>query len=145
MRKYQGGEMVPRGIYLNLATWEYTQLYGEKRVLPESEAEYIKVPAVLAVVTGPFAGLVFIIFLPLVGIVGIISFLAYKTGQGALVLGRKALTPVMVGWKPGMAFLTRKSTTKESKTREELGKKLDGMSINEIAEEIKRRKHDGET
>ncbi|MBM2824506.1 MAG: hypothetical protein HW402_170 [Dehalococcoidales bacterium] len=144
MRKYQGGESVPRGIYLNLSTWEYSQLYGEKRVLPASQGKYIKVPAVLAVVTGPFAGLVFIIFLPLVGIVGIVSFLAYKTGQVALVLGRKALPPVMVGWKPGIAFLTRKSIPRESKSKEELSKKLDGMTINEIAEEIKRRRHDGE-
>ena len=116
MRKYHGGEIVPKGVYLNLPMWEFVQLYHETPVLPgNAEVKYFKVPAVLAVVTGPFAGLAFIIFLPLIGIVGIVSFLAYKAFQWTLLLGHKALQPTVVGWKPGTAYLAKRGGTPEQK------------------------------
>ena len=146
MKRHSGGEKVARGVYLNLSNWELTQLYGDTPVLPgNGKVKYIKIPAVLAVIGGPFAGLAFIIFLPLVGIIGIISFLAYKIAWGALILGRKALQPVMISWNPGRAYLTRKGeTAKEKKPAKELAEELPGMSINEIEEEIARRRQQGE-
>ncbi|MFC1987559.1 hypothetical protein ACFLVH_03330 [Chloroflexota bacterium] len=146
MKKYQGGEAIAAGVYLNLATWELVQLYDEKPVLPgKSGVKYVKVPAPFAVLAGPFAGLAFIIFLPFIGIVGIISFLAYKIGQGALVLGRKTLQPVMIGWKPGRAYLTRKGgAPRAEKLTEEPEPGLPDMSITDIAEEISKRRQRGE-
>ncbi len=146
MRKYQGGEAIPRGVYLNLSTWELVQLYGENPVLPgSSEVKYVKVPAPLAVVAGPFAGLVFIIFLPFIGIMGILSFLAYNIGWVALVVGRKTLQPVMISWPPGRAYLTRKGgTPRGKKPTEELGEELPNMSMTEIEQEISRRRQRGE-
>ncbi len=146
MKRYCGGEAIPKGVYLNLSTWELVQLYGENPVLPKTnEIKYIKVPAPLAVVAGPFAGLAFIIFLPFVGIMGIISFLAYKIGWGALAVGHKVLQPVMISWKPGRAYLTRKGdTSRKKRPPEEIDKELPNMSITEIEEEISRRRQQGE-
>ncbi|MBI2831563.1 MAG: hypothetical protein HYX79_04825 [Chloroflexi bacterium] len=89
MRKYHGGEPVRRGVYLNLATLELVPLYGDIRILPtDGGARYVKVPAPLVMIFGPFAGLVFAIFLPTVGILGMLGFLAYKAREWALGLGR---------------------------------------------------------
>ncbi len=141
MKRYHGKEPVPRGVYLNLSTWELNQLYGDTLILPgSSEVKYLKVPAALAVIAGPFAGLAFIIFLPLVGIIGIIGFLAYKVGWWALVLGRRALQPVMIGWKPGIAYLVRRGGTH----KEEKPVDLTTLTLTEIEQEIAKRRQRGE-
>jgi len=147
MRRYYGKETVIKGIYLNLSTWEFVQLYGDTLVLPgNSEVSYIRVAAALAVLGGPLAGLAFIIFLPFAGIIGILSFLAYKIGGWALVLGHKVLQPVMIGWKPGRAYLTRKGGTSVGrKPAEERGGKLEDTAVTEIEQDIaKRRQQRGE-
>jgi len=146
MKRYYGGEATPKGVYLNLSTWELVQLYKDKPVLPGgSEVKYTRVPAPLAIIAGPFAGLAFIIFLPFIGIVGLVSFLAYKIGQGALLLGRRTLQPVMISWKPGTAYLTRKgSTPRGKKPAEARGETPPDTGTTEIEKEISRRRQDGE-
>ncbi len=146
MKKYQGGEKIPTGVYLNLSTWEMVQLYVENPVLPgNGEVKYVKVPAPLAIAAGPFAGLAFIIFLPFIGLVGLLGFLAYKIGWGALVLGRKTLQPLMIGWNPGRAYLTRKGGPPQSqKPMGGQDEDLPNMSINDIAKEVSKRRQRGE-
>ncbi len=100
MTGYHGGQIVKEGFYLKQTTGEFMQLYGDKLVLPGSmEVKYLKVPAAVVVVVGPFAGLAFIIFLPLTGIIGIMGFLAYKVGQWVQIFGRKTLQPVVTSLK----------------------------------------------
>jgi hypothetical protein len=146
MKIYRGGQEITKGVYMSLSKWEMVQQYGEKPVLAgTSEERYFKVPAPLAMIAGPFAGLAFILFLPFIGIVGIVSFLAYKLGRGALTLGRKGLQPVMVSWMPGRAYLTRKGGVPVGKTPDnELNARLPHMSISEIEEEITKRRDRGE-
>ena len=146
MKRYYGREAAPRGVYLNLATGELVQLHGKVHVLPgDGGVKYVRVPAALAVIGSPFIGLAFVIFLPLAGIVGIMSVLVYKAGRGLLFIGRRALQPAMIGWKPGRAYLARRgSTFKEGKTAVEVDKALDHMSITEIEKEIARRRQRGE-
>jgi hypothetical protein len=92
MRRYSGTEKAPPGAYLNLSTWEFTRLDEGETALPgEKNVRYVKVPPVMAMITGPFAGLVFIVFLPLVGIVGLLAFLGYKLWQGAVAAERRTL------------------------------------------------------
>lgn len=106
MKKYSSGERAPHGVYLNITTWELVQLHGGTPVLPGGgQAQYIKVPAALAVAVGPFAGLAFIIFLPLIGIVGVSGLIAYKVGRWAWHRGHRAMQPAAVDWSPGMAYL----------------------------------------
>lgn len=144
MKRYHGGEAVPKGVYLNLNTWEFTQLYEDKPMLPGAkETSYFKTPAPAMVVAGPLAGLVFIIFLPLIGIVGALSFLAYKMGRLAVTLGPKVVQPLAIAWKPGVAYFTRRGGARNN-TGDRPGKSLEDKTINEIADEIARRRERGE-
>ncbi len=141
MKRYHGRELVPRGVYLNLSTLEFVQLYGDTRVLPGSgEVKYLKTPAALAVVAGPFAGLAFIIFLPLIGILGVIGFLGYKLGQLVWFFGRKALHLAIIGWEPGISYLTRRGGTPKG---EEPAKGAQG-GLPELEQEIAKRRQQGE-
>lgn len=147
MKKYHGGVQVPKGVYLNLLTGEFLQLYDEARVLPEGgRARYIKVPAALAIMTGPLAGLVFVIFLPLVGIIGISVFLIYKVWRGTIALGRKVFQPVAIEQEVGIAYLTqqRGAVGKEKQKAKETGEGPGNAGIEHIADEVARRRQQGE-
>ena len=112
MTGYHGGQVAKEGFYLKRTTGECVQLYGDNLILPGSmEVKYLKVPAAVVVVAGPFAGLAFIIFLPLTGIIGIIGFLAYKVGQWVHIFGRKTLQPAVTGLKADIAHFTRRDGT----------------------------------
>ncbi len=90
MRRYHGGQLVKRGVYLNLSSFELNHLYELPAILPSHvEVDYVKLPAFLALLTGPFAGLALIIFLPLVGILSVCYMLVYKAGRGVALLVRK--------------------------------------------------------
>jgi len=99
MKWIKGGATVPRGVYFNARMWEFVQFEkGEPPILPgDEDAKYVKVPAALTLLAGPLGGLVFVIFLPLVGIVGLATFLVYrvakfvtggKTGNGVVARTR---------------------------------------------------------
>jgi hypothetical protein len=139
MNRYKGTEKSPNGVYLNLSSGEFVQVNDAARVLPgDSEAKYIKVPSILAIVTGPFAGLLFILFLPFVGIIGFFGFLGYKLWRGTVTLERKTVRLVSFSWQPGKAYFSprrRTPDTKPAKDKEEL---------DELEEEIAKRKRDGE-
>lgn len=94
MKRYHGGKTVDRGVYLNVAGWEFVQAYDANPVLPGgAEVTYFKVPAAFTLLGGPVAGLVFIIFLPFIGIVAILGFLGYKAGRAAKGLLHKGPRP----------------------------------------------------
>ncbi len=152
MNEYRGGAQVSKGVYLNRANGELVQLYGQNRVLPgDGGMRYIKVPAALAVMGGPFVGLAFVIFLPLIGIIGIGVFLAYKAWRGMIALGRKVFQPVAVRQELGIAYLTQRRGTagkgeQKGKGTEE-GQAADGLaelSIEQIAQEVTQRRQQGE-
>ena len=139
MKRYTGSEKSPKGVYLNLSSWEFVQVSEAARVLPgDSKVRYIKVPSGLAMVTGPFAGLVFIIFLPMVGIAGLVGYLGYKLWRGAVNLERNTVRLVSFSWQPGKAYFSprrRISDAKPVKNKKEL---------DEPEEEIDKRRPGGE-
>ena len=63
VRKYEGGQLAPGGIYLHNRTWELTQV-PEGDYLPAGEGAYYRLPVLLVLVLGPLVGLAFILFLP---------------------------------------------------------------------------------
>ena len=71
MKRYYGKQKGPAGTYLNLANWEFVQVTGDGILPGKDEDRYFRVPSLLAVILGPFAGLAFVIFLPMIGIIGI--------------------------------------------------------------------------
>ena len=137
MKEYRGGNQVQKGVYLNKANGELTQLYGKVRVLPGNNTQkYVKVPGALAVMAGPFAGLALVIFLPLVGIIGLIGFLAYKAWHGVV----KVFQPVAMVQEPGMAYLTqRRGAAGKGDEHQEAE-----PGIEEIAKEVAERREQGE-
>ena len=142
MNEYHGGTRVAKGVYLNRANGELTQLYGQVRVLPGGGGErYIKVPGALAVMAGPFAGLAFVMFLPLIGIMGLIGFLAYKAWHGTVTVGRKVFQPVAIGQEPGMAYLTQRRGTAVNGEQHD---KAAEPGIDKIADEVAQRREQGE-
>ncbi|MDP2952718.1 MAG: hypothetical protein Q8O76_05335 [Chloroflexota bacterium] len=141
MRQYKGREMAPQGVYLNLSTWELVQLHEKPPVLPGgSEIRYVKLPGPMVMVLAPLAGLALVVFLPLIGILGLTGFLAYKVGRGVWGLGRRAVQPVATGWKPGMAYLTKRPRTPEGK---EETKGAEG-ELKELEDEVTKRRQRGE-
>ena len=147
MKNYRGGTQVQKGVYFNRTNGELVQLYGQVRVLPGGGGvRYIKVPAVLAVMGGPFAGLAFVFFLPLIGIIGVGGFLAYKAWRGTIALGHKVFQPVAVRQELGIAYLTQQRGTVGK--GEQRGKgaeegQADG-GIEQIANEVALRRQQGE-
>ena len=140
MRTYRGTEEGHEGVYLNLTNGEFVQLYEKTRLLPGThEVKYIKVPAVLAMMAGPFVGLAFIIFLPFAGIAGFVGYLGYWLWRGIMAMERWTLQLAAAGWNPGRAYFTRHGGTPakkpEVKANEELTK---------LEEEITTRRQRGE-
>jgi hypothetical protein len=139
MRRYIGSEKSPNGVYLNLSRGEFIQVTEAAQVLPGGrEVRYIKVPSVLAMVTGPFSGLIFILFLPFIGIAGFIIFLGYKLWQGAVILERKTVRLASFSWQPGKAYFSPRSRRHEVKPAK------DKEELNKLEAEITKRKHDEE-
>ncbi len=139
MKTYRGTEKALRGAYLSLSTGEFIQHEGVRALPGGSEVKYIKVPSALAVIVGPFAGLVFIIFLPFVGVVGIAGYLGYRLWQGVMALERRTLQLVAVNWQPGRAYFTRRGGAPDKKPEAKAGEKLD-----ELEKEVDARKRQGE-
>ncbi len=136
MKEYRGGIQVEKGVYLNKANGELTQLYGKVRVLPGKNTEkYVKVPGALAVMAGPFAGLALVIFLPLVGILGLIGFLAYKAWHGMV----KVFQPAVMVQEPGMAYLTQRKGAARKAEHQAVE-----PEIEKIAKEAAERREQGE-
>ncbi len=139
MERYRGAEKSPNGVYLNLSSLEFVQVSEGSPVLPgDSKVRYVKVPSVLAMVTGPFAGLIFIIFLPFVGIIGLIGFLGYKLWQGVVSLEHRTLQLVSFSWQPGKAYFSPRRRTAGAKPTK------DKKELDELEEEIAKRRHQGE-
>lgn len=139
MKKYRGSEQSPHGVYLNLSNGDFVQVSHAGSVLPgDSKIRYIKVPSVLAMITGPFAGLLFIIFLPFAGIIGVIGFLGYKLWQGVVSLEHKTVRLVSFSWQPGKAYFSPRSrATSTSSPKDE-------KEVNKLEEEISKQKRDDE-
>ncbi len=90
MKRYFGGEPVKHGVYLNTATFEFTQVREEAPGLPGTrDTKYVRTPGVFAVVAGPVAGLAFVLFLPFVGLVSAVPFLVYKALKLVQMVGAK--------------------------------------------------------
>ena len=87
MKKYTAGEWTKAGAYWGLKTGEFVTVPRGGGLLPGDEnRQYVKAPLGLVIVVGPVMGLLFLIFLPLLGIVGLATFggrrLAQKAAEG---------------------------------------------------------------
>ncbi|MBI4465003.1 MAG: hypothetical protein HY647_09890 [Acidobacteria bacterium] len=79
MLNYRGGQKVPRGFYWNRDKWETVTIAQGGGVLPGSETHrYVKLPVLLVLVCGPLMGLVYVVFLPLIGFALLFGMIGWK-------------------------------------------------------------------
>ena len=107
MTRYYGNQNVDPGIYLNLRELSFKSLDDEGRLPGTKTSVYYRVPALVLLVAAPLLGLVYAIFLPLIGFMMLGAFLAgklYGLGKQAADATVLVLRPA---WQPARAFLTR--------------------------------------
>lgn len=117
MTRYRGTQMVGPGYYFNVREMAFHSMEDEGRLPGSREDEYRRVPAAALLVAGPLMGLVYVMFLPVIGF----AMLAWVAGgkavglltQAAVSVGR-VLTPV---WKPAMAFFSKGRPAKSPNKR----------------------------
>jgi hypothetical protein len=80
MKKYDGGESVIGGTYMDLKTGQLLSFARtDDAILPGTPSvKYVRIPVGMVFVLGPLAGLAYIIFLPLAGIGSMVILTGYK-------------------------------------------------------------------
>jgi hypothetical protein len=131
MTRYAGGTKVSGGYYWNARGWNVEVVPQEGGTLPAGGARYVKIPFPLLFVVVPVMGLLFLVFLPLVGF-GLLAYaiarrIAAPVRRGAAELA-STLQPGMV---PGEAHLTGKKAEEQAadakapEAIERLGKEIE--------------------
>jgi hypothetical protein len=110
----RGGEEAKRGNYWNFSTGERVRL-EEETILPgDSSAIYVKCHPVALLLVGPFMGLAYAIFLPLVGI-GMLLWVLGEKIAGRMV--QSLWKTAVFSWHPSEAYLAGKK--RRTRKREE--------------------------
>ena len=82
MLNYRGGQNVKSGFYWNLKKWEIVIIEKGAGLLPGSETDrYLKVPVLLFMCAAPILGLLYVVFLPLLGFAMVFRLVARKSMQ----------------------------------------------------------------
>ncbi len=85
MKRYTGQQTVEPGIYLNVRQLRFHNA-EDRGALPGTPGDvWRRVPAPVLLVVGPLVGLVYVMFLPLLGFVGLL----WAAGAGARKAARK--------------------------------------------------------
>lgn len=103
---YRAQEKAIRGTYWDIGTGQRVDV-EEPDVLPGSGVTYVKISPAGMLLLGPLLGLVFAIFLPLIGIVMFLKLAGQRLLSPAV---RFVLRGVSFGWRPGEAYLEGKKT-----------------------------------
>jgi hypothetical protein len=133
-----GGETVKGGFYWNAAKWDATFVEGERGVLPGGQGDvFRRIPVVLALLSAPLMGALFVMFLPFVGI----ALLLQQMGLASVeVVGRlldRVMMAISPSWQPGMAYLAgkqRKAAKAQSKARDA------ASPLDDLAKDIEERR-----
>lgn len=107
MKRYHGNEQVGPGIYFNARELAFRSVEDEGK-LPGGEQEvWREVPALVMLIAGPVLGLVYVMFLPLIGFVMLGGLAAGWVGRQMLPALRAASRVLQPAWEPALAFLGR--------------------------------------
>ena len=111
MKRYNGGDLVGKGIYWNLRIGSLAQM-KEEGVLPGGrDATFYRIPFALLFFMVLFLGGFYVSLLPLI-MVGLgFYMLGRRVFGGVLFQARRS---VMFGWRPTEAYLAGKSKKKEN-------------------------------
>jgi hypothetical protein len=106
--KFQGGTAVESGYYLNAAEWSVHPVSRDGERLPAGKGEWRRIPTVVAIGLTPVLGLVFLMFLPLIGFVLAAHAAVQPVVRMFHASARDLAATVGPGWRPGEAHLTGK-------------------------------------
>jgi hypothetical protein len=105
MLTYKGGHKVGKGTYWDVRSGQRIDVAGES-ILPGGEdSQYLKLPVGVMLLSGPFVGLLYVVFLPFVGIAMIVAAAGREVLGGLVSLIGKTIS---TGWRPQSAYLSGK-------------------------------------
>ena len=107
MTTYTGTQDVDPGLYLNLRKFSLTSVERREALPGAATDTYRRVPMLLMLAVAPLLGLVFVIFLPLIGFVMVGYLLGSKAVEIAHAVGEQMGRVRRPGWAPALAFLSR--------------------------------------
>ena len=111
-----GGQTAQAGTYWNLSNGSRVQM-EQDGVLPGSgTTRYIKAPVPVMLMAAPVIGLVFAVFLPLIGIVMTLSLVGKKVVEG---VESAAAGSMSFGWRPIQAYLVGRKAKKAAREKKE--------------------------
>ena len=100
MTRHHGGETVQAGAYFNAKALSFKVLDDEETLPGAAADEYVALPMAAMLVVGPALGLVYAIFLPVVGLAMAAAALLEKPATAMARVTRPA-------WQPALSFLSR--------------------------------------
>ncbi|MBI2953927.1 MAG: hypothetical protein HYY30_06405 [Chloroflexi bacterium] len=148
LKRYRGGTFVGEGTYLNIREGEFIGVPKEGNYLGENKAQtFVKVPLALALLLGPFFGLLFILFLPMAVPLVVAMLLIQRFKRRMPELRDSVLKATTHSQRPGLSYLhTKGASGKERQTndakqrpREMLSGNLDDV-IAKLEEDVARRR-----
>jgi len=136
MTTYHANQEVNPGVYFQPRQLAF-QIVNPGQTLPGDGAEtYYRVPVYAPLVLGPLLGLMYVLFLPLIGLVMLASFLFERLAQEIGDLAASSVRVLRPAWEPARAFLSRHESKKPAdsapsdewadKTARDLDDKNDG-------------------
>ncbi len=105
----KGGYKVGQGTYWNLSNGQRIDVKDEGVLSGGSESTFLRLPAGVMLLVGPFLGLLYVLCLPFIGLVTIMSLIVRKLVHGILGMIGKSLS---FGWRPKEAYLSGKKKRK---------------------------------
>ncbi|HTG01344.1 MAG TPA: hypothetical protein VK654_12265 [Nitrospirota bacterium] len=112
MLLWKGEQKAGPGTYWNMNTGERVELEKDDVLPGDSATGFIKAPSSVMLLSGPLLGVMYAMFLPLVGIIMTISFLAKKIAGIGKRAGQRiadaAGKSAFFGWRPLHAFFISK-------------------------------------
>ena len=115
MRTYTGSQIVDPGFYVNVKRCSVKSIENRGPLPGSKEDTYRGVPILAMLAIAPLLGLVYVIFLPLIGF-GMVAWLlgdkAVQLATGAATEARRVVRP---GWAPSLAFLSRSKPAEPEK------------------------------
>jgi hypothetical protein len=114
MTRYHGNDKVGPGIYLNVRELAFRSVDDEGRLPGGPEQVWRPVPAPVMLVAGPLIGLVFVMFLPLIGFLMVGGLVLGWLGRQALPAFAAFGRVLQPAWEPALAFLGRGKAAREA-------------------------------
>ncbi len=114
MLTYKGGHQVGKGTYWDLSNGRRTDI-AQEGILPGSDAStYIKASAGIMLLASPVIGLLYVVFLPLIGTATLAAVASRKVLGGMAGVAGKTIS---FGWRPVEAYLAGKKKGKKKGTK----------------------------